>query len=197
MKRERMIATVLGALLGILSTAPLRATVAEGLASERNLMPESDGAHPTVWFAALPVTENMTIVECGVSYYHGRSRYHGGEREPVELPKGGKLKFEIEISSATGTSPVAQRSLKVKRDDLGARQSWGGLADPSGAEDAKPTAKLPVGVQAGDVILLSVRFKGMPGLLGVEDTGSTLRHDTVFVAAGCSTCGSRDSPCPE
>ena len=69
--------------------------------------------------------------------------------------------------------------------------------DPSGLEEeeetAVTTALLPVDLEAGDQLVWKVKFKAARKL-EFSDIGDGY-WDRVKLSAGCSSCGTVDSPC--
>ena len=185
---------------------PLPATHAENLGTHWSLMPETDRPHPARLTLAIPVFRDTSVTDCWLRYEHNRriSFDLGNDRstEYFVLPKGGKVKIDLEIATPEGALEVAKRSMKVKRDENGARWAWMGWIDDSGhASDPDPEYKsveaFPLQVGAGDVLIFSVRFTKKLKLLGVERNDETMRRDALSLSVGCSSCGSNDTPCPE
>lgn len=194
------------ALLSLLSflAQPLFATHAENLGTSWSLMPETDRPHPSRVTLAIPVFRDTSVTDCWLQYEHSRSQilFDLGRVEQFILPKGGKLKVAFEIATPEGALTVAKRSMKVKRDERGSRWAWMGWIDDSGhASDPDPDYKsveaFPLQVEAGDVLMFTVRFTKKLKLLGVERTDERIRDDALSLSVECSSCGSNDTPCPE
>ena len=207
MNRQHATPTVIALSLVISLVSPLRATDEERLHKSWSLTPETDRAHTTEAILALPVFRKLTVVWCELEYSHGRRRSEGYgtgniEIENLNLPKGGKLEVAFEIVTKTGTTQLDQRTAKVKKEDR-RRSAWLGWVDSSGLDNGdnrykyKPMADFPLQLKKGDVLLFAVRFSGMPRLLGVETTATTLQRDNIYMSAHCTTCGSDGIPCPE
>jgi hypothetical protein len=183
---------------------PLFATHAEGLGTSWSHVPETERSHPSRVTLAIAVFRDTSVTRCWLQYEHNRRiSFDLGSDHSSEyfvLPKRGKIKIDLEIATPGGALDVAKRSMKVKRDENGARWAWMGWIDDSGHAsdpDYKPVEAFPLQVEAGDVLIFSVQFTKKPKLLGIERTDEAMRRDALFLSVECSSCGSNDTPCPE
>jgi hypothetical protein len=207
-KEAEMIRTTLAITLTSLSlvaifTRPLAATGTETLTTTWSLIPESERSHPAAVTLAVPSFRPTTVTNCELSFNHSRRRWNveTGGNEILDLPKGGKLKVDFDFVRNGALSAIENRTVTVKRHpDFGWRHAWLGWVDESGMADDQEHARseaFPIDVEAGDVLLFSVRFTKRPKLLGVDKSDDLLQIDALSLSASCWTCGSNDSPCSD
>jgi hypothetical protein len=203
-KMTRYISAIALSALSLLTAfaRPIAASDPQALRTSWSLIPESDRPHPEGLAVALPAFRAVTVTNCELSFAHSRRRWNvaTGENESFNLPKGGKVKVDLEIARNADSIVIGSRSVKVKRDRMfGWRQAWLGWVDKSGMADEQENAvseAFPLDLEPGDVLLFSVRFTKKPKLLGVERSEDLQRIDALSLSASCSTCGSRNAPCP-
>jgi hypothetical protein len=185
----------------------LSATDDEGLSTSWSLTPETDRSHPRDVTLAIPVFRATTITLCELNFAHTRYRFNiqAGGGEFLALSKGGKMKVDLEVATAQGVETVEKRSVKVRREgQSGYREAFLGWVDPSGVAHETHEGyqyvhsdSFPLTIESGDVLLFSLKFTKKPKILGVERTETHLRRDSLWLSAGCSSCGTNDTPCPE
>lgn len=177
------------------------------------LTPDTDRIHPQEKIFALTVPEDLTVSTCAFSYRHRRSNETTGGFSYVALKAKGSVTASLEILRGEETIDLGTKKIKVKASDRGPDRNVGRYwADTSDIVDdycsaffcslpvdfpGSTSSDFPLQLEEGDVLLLSLKFKKAPKLLGVEREGQLMRTDGVSVALGCKTCGTNDHPCPE
>ena len=188
---------------------PASATEVWELVAQCELEPDVDTPHPAEKVLAIEVRESVRVVACELWHGHSRNLWiwlEPGSAESrdldVDVPKRAKIKVTFEVARGDETLRVGRRKLKwkkwLKRGGIGWVDGSGrGTHEYGiGPKSFKSTDALPVDLEAGDTLLFTFRFTGMPDLLGIEETEEGIRFDRFFLYVNCMSCGSNDTPCP-
>ena len=153
--------------------------------------------HPKRLELIMPVTEDRRIDNCHLSYEHLRV---AGEAAPPEMRGGGKISVGFELVKGGETLTVGTSSIGVRVPEYSAyrRQAAMYFTDSFGYPDPEPwpvmtSGLLPIDLEAGDMIVWRVKFKGAK-TLEFSDLGDGF-WDQVDLWAYCSPCGSNAHPC--
>lgn len=160
--------------------------------------------HPKRLELVMPVTEGRRIDNCHLSYEHWRwvGRTPAGMVEgeaPPEIGGGGKISVGLELVKSGETVKVGTGSVGVRVPEYSShiRNASMQFTGPSGYPDstvpAMTSGLLPIGLEAGDLVVWSVRFNGAK-TLGFSDVGDGF-WDSVELWASCMPCGSNAHPC--
>jgi hypothetical protein len=187
---------------------PAAATEVSEVTAQWNLRPEVDTPYPATKVLALQVRDRVRVVRCELWHDHARHLVIGDPDDiemrdlDVDIPKKAKIKVAFDIARGDETISVGKQKLKwkkwLKRGGIG----WvdgsgrGSYEYGIGEKGFKSTDALPVDLEAGDTLLFTFRFTGMPDVLGPEETAEGIRSDFLMLYANCLSCGSNDTPCP-
>jgi len=190
---------ILSGLLMAIWTMPTLAADLVIMDHDWGLSPESSVSHPKKQKLTMVATEGMDLVICELWYQHERWRL--SDEAPM-LDNGGKVIAILKVVNQSGTHKIGKQKKKVETQTPGGSYSRGaylGWSDRSGYVCKgcpirlrhKPTTKLPIRVEPGDLLIWKVKFRGIPRLQ-VEASF----HESIRVLSRCRSCGSVDYPCP-
>ena len=205
--RPRSSCTTIALLIGIgFGALPALARDRVELVSEWHVTPEATRAHPKKLQVALVATEATDIVACRLQGRLDRN-WWDDEAEPPILAVGGKMIATLKIVKASRTLKVGKQTQTAGNMvsdwpwDRSANVGWtdGSAYVCEGCPSNlkyKRTAKLPVRVEPGDMVVWALKFKGMAPLQ-VEPLAQPPYADEIRFYAKCQSCGSVGYPCPD
>jgi len=145
------------------------------------------------------VTEGFQLVAVNLEYGNGRS--FNMDEAPARKSKG-KIIAKLEVLKGNRTVLIGSKKIKIRPLAWNPRYTWrasAGWADRSGWDtgdtDFKKTKRLPIDLEPGDVILWTVKFKGVKALDYRDAGDGTWYRDHASLQAGFFNCGTHDRPC--
>ena len=205
--RPRFSSTTFVLLIGIgigIGVLPALARDRVEMVSAWHVTPEATRAHPKKLQIAIVVTESTDIVACDVRESWDRRSWDEETEPPSPLAGGGKVIATLKIVKESGTLQVGKQT-----EAMELYYPWGSVAPVGWTDESafvcegcpdnlqyERTAKLPMRVEPGDVILFALKFKGMPRL-EAEPSAQPPYSDEIHFYAKCQSCGSVGYPCAD
>jgi len=170
------------------------------LATDWDLTPGVTRAHPKKQQVAIVVTESAEIVSCEIWYSLERDYT---DLAPPALEVGGKVVAQLKIVKASGKLKIGKQVQKVeaiRNTNLRVVLGWSDKSGPVSDRGLsyshnKLTSKFPTRVDPGDVILWTLKFRGMPELRQDLSDHPPFR-DHIWSWARCWSCGTVEYACP-
>lgn len=162
--------------------------------------PDSDQSHPNKIKVAMVVDEGLDLTACHLWYEHVRYTDSGSGTFPA-ISGTGRMKVILKISGPRGKRRIAKYAREVPPGEP-ALLGWADspmqnqyLALQYGLK-TKRSGKFPVRAEAGDMILWTLKFSGMPAV-EIEREGAAPFSDYLWAWTWCESCGTKKRPCPD
>ncbi len=186
-------------LIGIVPP-PSTAVDHQELTSGWDLYPEKGMSHPKKVKLATVADGSIELTACHLWYAHSRDSLSASQGFP-EISNGGRLNVSLKVVGQSDNRKIASYSKDIDSNGM-AVVGWADsplenqfLAITYGLQ-TEISAKFPIRVEAGNMLLWTVKFSGAPRL-EVDPEGAAPFRDNVWLRTWCESCGTVDRPCKD